>query len=371
MNENIRTRIALSLVPSIGAHRTRLLLDRVDRPTDVFRLSRKDLLSINGIGKQVVSQLLDFNRWNEVDQIIRRTEALRCRLIIPEDEVYPERLREISDPPVLLWVRGDVNLLNNAGIAVVGTRSPSPYGKDIAGQFVRGLVEQGLTINSGLAYGIDTIAHRKTLDCGGKTIAVLGSGIDRIYPLPNVPLADRILKEGGAIISEFPPGTKPDYMNFPTRNRVVSGLSIGVLVVETAREGGSMITARLALDQNREVFVIPHNLTSTRATGCHKLIRESSGKLVENIEDIISEFRWMEFQKDVEVSAVNVPDPEGVSDSALKCWKYIKEKGSCDADNISRGTRLSVMGVMNALLELEMNGHVKQRPGRVFEIEAA
>lgn len=371
MNDDIRTRIALSLVPTIGAHRARLLLERVDRPADVFRLSEKDLLKIHGFGAQVVKNLRSFDKWRDVETIIKRTETLQCELLIPEDEQYPHRLREIADPPIVLWARGDVNLLKCAGIAVVGTRSPSLYGKAMAQQFCKGLVERGVTIISGLAYGIDTIAHRTTLDAQGKTIAVLGSGIDRIYPISNSGLYDRILKEHGCIITEFPPGTKPDYMNFPTRNRVVSGLSLGVLVVETANEGGSMITSRLALEQNREVFVIPHNLNNVRATGCHKLIRESSGKLVETIEDITSEFQWVEFEEAGSNVAATIKEPENISEDARKCWNELKVNKEIYADQLSKSLDLPPQRIMNALLELEFSGFVRQKPGKCFQVNAA
>lgn len=369
MNDDIRTRIALSLVPNIGAHRARQLLSRVERPSDVFRLSSAALLQIHGIGEQVVRHLTAFDDWDAVDRIIRRTESLDCKLIIPEQEtVYPRLLSEIADPPLLLWVRGDVHLLRSAGIAVVGTRSPSPYGRDMAAHFTRELVRRGVTIISGLAYGIDTVAHRTCVQEGGRTIAVLGSGIDRIYPTPNTDLATRIIDKGGAIVSEFPPGTKPDYMNFPTRNRVVSGLSLGVLVVETGTGGGSMITARLALDQCREVFVVPHNLTNTRANGCLKLIRESSGKLVENVEDIISEFAWLDLQEDLVDKPVELPEkPGGLSDAAALCWEYLLRNSPAHPDSIVTQTRYPTAKVLQGLMELEFTGKVRQRPGKIFE----
>jgi DNA processing protein len=370
MNEDIRTRIALSLVPNIGAHRARILLGRVERPADVFKLRENDLLQIHGIGEQVVKHLTSFNQWSEVDRILRRTESLECRLIIPEQEdIYPRLLTEITDPPLLLWVRGDVHLLRSAGIAVVGTRSPSPYGKDMAALFTRDLVRRGMTIISGLAYGIDTIAHRTCVQEGGRTIAVLGSGIDRIYPTSNIELAQRILEKGGGIVSEFPPGTKPDYMNFPIRNRVVSGLSLGVLVVETGSTGGSMITARLALDQCREVFVVPHNLTNTRANGSLKLIRESSGKLVESIDDIISEFPWLELTDDTQHAVPSLPEePAGLSDLAKICWSVLSTKSQVHPDTICTLTKLHSDQVLTGLTELEFTGMVRQRPGKLFEI---
>lgn len=368
MNEDIRTRIALSLVPHIGANRARVLLDRVEKPRDVFKLKASDLSKLYGFGDQVIKSLLSFSGWSQVDYIIKRTEQTRSVIIIPEDEVYPKLLREISDPPVVLWVRGDVNLLKSAGIAVVGTRSPSLYGKDMTQMFTKELVSQNMTIISGLAYGIDTVAHQTALNEDGKTIAVLGSGIDKVYPSSNSGLAENIVRKGGAVISEFPPGTKPDYMNFPTRNRVVSGLSLGVLVVETANEGGSMITARLALEQNRDVFVIPHNLTNSRASGCHKLIRESSGKLVEKVEDIISEYSWLKFDNDVVETSKEITPPQNMSDLGTKCWKEIHEKGEQHLDQLAANLGMPVNLVTSALLELEFSELIRQKPGKIFEL---
>jgi DNA processing protein len=372
MNDEIRTRIALSLVPNIGANRARLLLNKVDRPQDIFKLSESDILKIPGIGKLSSKSLLSFNAWDEVDHIINKSERLNCRLIIPEEDIYPNLLKEIPDPPLLLWVKGSVDLLNNAGIAIVGTRSPSLYGKEVTKQFTSELVEYSVTIISGLAYGIDTVAHTTAVKTGGKTIAVLGSGIDRIYPSMNINLADKIIESGGAIISEFPPGTKPDYMNFPMRNRVVSGLSLGVLVVETANEGGSMITARLALDQNREVFVIPHNLSNKRASGCHKLLRESTGKLVETVEDITSEFGWIRFvnhtlEKKKRVSEIK---PEGLNGDSQSCWEYLYSRGKVHADDIVNDLKIPAGKLMQILLELEFNDYILQSPGKYFEVNA-
>jgi DNA processing protein len=370
MNDEIRTRIALSLVPNVGASRARVLLNRVDRPIDVFKLSEADILQLPGIGKQTSNNLLAFNAWNEVDSIIRKTEKLACRLIVPEEEVYPNLLKEIPDPPLLLWVKGSVDLLNNAGIAIVGTRSPSLYGKEVTKQFASALVEHDVTIISGLAYGIDTVAHSTAVKSGGKTIAVLGSGIDRIYPSMNINLADKIVESGGTIISEFPPGTKPDYMNFPMRNRVVSGLSLGVLVVETPSEGGSMITARLALEQNREVFVVPHNLSNKRASGCHKLIRESSGKLVETVEDITSEFGWIRFENQAKKVKEKITEikPHGLDELSQNCWEYLLQNGKVHADQIVNALNMPPSKTMQLLLELEFGGYVHQTPGKFFEV---
>lgn len=368
MNEDIRTRIALSLVPNIGANRAKHLLERVDKPSDIFKLSEPDLLKISGFGPKIVRNLKSFDGWNRVNDVIRKTEKLACRLIIPEDSSYPVLLKEIPDPPLILWVRGDVELLNSAGIAIIGTRSPSLYGKTITQEFVKNLVGRNLSIISGFAYGIDTIAHKSTISSGGKTIAVLGSGIDRVYPQSNDRLYDEILEKGGAIISEFPPGTKPDYMNFPTRNRVVSGLCLGVLVVETGVEGGSMITARLALEQNREVFIIPHNLHNERAQGCHKLIRESSGKLVENVDDILSEFQWAAPAMERDKKMKEPAEPENLTSISSKCWNFISMKPNCHLDEICTSLGLDTSMIVSSLLDLEFAGHIRQRPGKRFEL---
>lgn len=370
MNENIRTRIALSLVPNIGAHKARKLMDFVDIPTDVFRLSGSDLSSIRGIGQQSIDGILKFDAWNEVDRIIRKSESMGLGLIIPEDTTYSEHLRQIADPPILLWYKGNVDLLNSAGIAVVGTRYPSGYGKDMTRDFTSELVRHGFTINSGLARGVDSIAHKTALDHQGGTIAVLGSGIDRIYPMENTPLADRIVQEGGLLVSEYPPGTKPDYQNFPTRNRIVSGLSVGILVIETKVTGGSMITARLGLEQNREIFVIPHALTNPRGSGSHMLIRESSGKLVENVHDIISEFSWFESQAET----VTTPpiDLEKIrstlslqADNLFEIMKDLKMVHFDDLLNLTQMTH----SILNAsLLELELAGVIRSVPGKQYQI---
>lgn len=370
MNENIRTRIALSLVPNIGAHKARKLMEFVDRPADVFRLSAIDLSSIRGIGQQSIDGILNFSGWDEVDKVVRKSESMGLGMLIPEDDAYSANLRQIADPPILLWYKGNVDLLNSAGIAVVGTRYPSVYGKEMAREFTSELVRHGFTINSGLARGIDSIAHKTALDQSGGTVAVLGSGIDRIYPVDNTPLADRIVHEGGLLVSEYPPGTKPDYQNFPTRNRIVSGLSAGILVVETKVTGGSMITARIGLEQNREIFVIPHALTNPRGSGSHMLIRESSGKLVENVKDITSEFSW--FESVIESTPRNKPDLEEIRSAlslpADNLLEILKDAVSIHFDDLLNMTQMSYAVLNASLLELELAGVIRSMPGKQYQI---
>ena len=371
MNDNIRTRIALSLIPNIGAGRAKSLLDMVSRPIDIFKLKEADLGRIRGFGPQSIASFKAFKDWDRVDRIIKRSKHIGAKMITPEDVEYPDRLKEITSPPLLLWYKGDVNLLKSAGIAVVGTRYPSSYGKDMAREFTRSLVLNKVTIISGLAYGIDTIAHQTCIKENGKTIAVLGSGIDVIYPLSNTYLVEEILQKKGLIISEFPPGTKPDYQNFPTRNRVVSGLSLGVLVVETKNEGGSMITANLAFDQNREVFVIPHNLTNKKGDGCQNLIRGNTGKLVETVEDIITEFPWLDFNADsksvLDNDSIEIKIDQLKSESKVVC-KLIHLNKNCHFDELLNNLEINHSKLTAILLELEFSDFIKQLPGKRYQM---
>jgi DNA processing protein len=251
---------------------------------------------------------------------------------------------------------------------VVGTRRPTAYGKRITEKFTGDLVQHGLTIISGLAYGVDTIAHSSCVKSGGKTVAVLGSGIDWIYPSSNKGLARDIIESDGLIITEFPPGTKPDASNFPERNRIVSGLSLGVLVIETGIKGGSMITARLALDQNREVFVVPHPLDNENGSGCNALIKKGTGKLVQDIGDLLVEFPALQFEENEPVkSKPNWKDMELSGQEAAVC--RLLEKGELHIDKICEYLGKSSHELMGDLLELEMLDCIEQSAGKYFRIK--
>ncbi|MEX0928025.1 MAG: DNA-processing protein DprA [Balneolales bacterium] len=369
MTEDQRVIMALSLVPQLGAQRIRSLLRAVETPSDIFKLNSKELLAIHGIGKQVAAAVAGFKDWEKVDRIVAVTEKLNALIITPGSQYYPVQLREIYDSPLLLWVLGDPEALGGDNIAVVGTRTPTAYGISMAELFVEGLAAHQVTIISGLAYGIDTIAHKKALDCRAKTVAVLGSGIDRIYPNANIPLAHRILKNGGAVISEFPPGTNPDAGNFPMRNRIVSGLSLGVLVIETGLTGGSMITANSALDQNREVFIVPHANDSKLGHGCNKLIKEGYGKLVQHIGDLSDEITFRHIPAG---PAADNPSPGRWRDKKLRkelgpiC--ALLEDGPLHIDMIAARLDRNGSQLLADLLELEFIGCIRQKAGKIFQL---
>jgi DNA processing protein len=364
----LRELVALSLIPQLGAHRIRKLLDTAGHPQEVFRMTRSELEAIGGIGPVIANQIVAFNDWKRVDLVLEKALKIDAQLITCEHSAYPQLLKEIYDPPVMLWLQGDPEVLATDGIAVVGTRRASRYGLKMAEQFTRGLVENGLTIVSGLALGVDAAAHNTTLEAGGRTIAVLGSGIDNIYPSNHLRLAKEIADTGGAVISEFPPGTKPDAGNFPVRNRVVSGLSLGTLVVESGIKGGSMITARSALDQNREVFVVPHALGNGNGEGCNTIIRRGWGKLVQSIEDILCEIpsNGSVTGKKQLASDVRWKDLELDEDARAIC--ELLEGNSLHIDQISERLKKPSHQVSSKLLELELKNCVQQKAGKNFEL---
>ncbi len=362
--------LALNQVPQLGGQRIRMLLKRADHPAEIFMMPRAELQSVEGIGPAIAETILDFDNWDIVDRLLEQSRRIGAQIISCYDEQYPDLLREIYDPPLLLWVKGNADMLKSAGIAVIGTRRATHYGLSRAGEFSARLVENGLMVVSGLAYGVDAAAHKATLQAGGKTIAVLGSGIDNIYPRKNAGIARDIIENGGAVITEFPPGTAPDAGNFPVRNRIVSGMTLGTLVVESGLKGGSMITAQSALTQNREVFVIPHSLENVNGIGCNHLIKRGAGKLVQSVNDILEELPQYEvLEAEKAVPAASKPDWKSLDlddDSMAIC--AMLEENSMHVDDLTAEMDISPHQLLAKLLELEMQGCVRQKAGKNFEL---
>jgi len=364
-----RELIALHLVSNLGAHRIRQLLETTDHPQDIFRMNRRELQSVEGIGPATADGILSFDEWEEVDRILQKTADMGAEIMAFGDEDYPPLLREIYDPPLLLWIKGNRRALDTDSVAIVGTRRAGSYGKDAAKYFAKGLSKLGLTIVSGLAYGIDAAAHRATVEANGCTVAVLGSGIDTIYPAVHKKLAADIIDAGGAVISEFPLGTAPDAGNFPVRNRVVSGLSLGTLVAASGIAGGSMITAKLALDQNREVFVVPHPIGTPNAIGCNNLIQRGMGKLVQDVGDILAE---------IEVHVSNGDEMDTLPDEPR--WRSLEldelstavcralQQKALHVDRLAEQVGVKSHKLLPKLLELEMQQCVRQTSGKNFEL---
>src|SRR5277367_270534 len=276
--------MALTLTPGMGPTRIWKAMNRLGAAERIFEASLTELEGL-GMPAQSAQFVFEGKARSVAEDEMKRVAEAGGTVLTPEDEAYPERLREIYDPPAVLWIRGDVTLLARPGIAVVGTRQPSPYGAGMAELLSRDLAHRRLVILSGMARGVDTAAHKGALDAGGKTVAVWGTGIDVIYPKENKKLAEQIVASGGSIVSEYPLGTFPAPQNFPIRNRILSGMSIGVLVIEAAEYSGTRITARCAMEQNRDVYAVPGNVTNKNAWGPNTLIKQGA-KLTATWEDV-------------------------------------------------------------------------------------
>jgi DNA processing protein len=359
---NIRDVLRLSSVPRIGPLKIRALVSHFKDPADVLAASPRELAHVPGIDRKLASAIAH-HRDGETfaDEQLKRLNKVGGRIVTYWDKEYPDLLKKIYDPPTFLFVLGRIIKDDRSSVAVVGTRRPSPYGQQMAEEFSKQLAELGLTTVSGLARGVDTIVHSATLRAHGRTLAVIGSGIDIFYPPENRKLQERI-GESGAVISEFPMGAKPDASNFPRRNRIISGLSLGTIVVESAEDGGAMITASTALDQNREVFAVPGNLTEKRSAGTNKLIREGRAKLITSLDDVLDELR------------LHIPltttqrEPEETIELTLFEQKIYEVLTSdpLHIDLITETANVSTSDALVTLLALEFKGVVKQLPGKYF-----
>ncbi len=359
--------VALSLISGLGLRTIHKLLDGFETPDKIFSCSISELVEA-GVSRDLAARVLGSDLREEAEVELSKAHQLRVSLLPLDSEEYPVMLREIFDPPILLYVMGDVHLLSSDSISIVGARRGTTYGIQVAVQLARDLGSRGLTIVSGLARGIDSAAHRGALEGGGRTLAVLGSGIDQIYPKENRKLADQILKDG-ALISEFPIGTFPAPQNFPVRNRIISGLSLGTVIVEAAEYSGSLITARLACEQNREVFAVPGNITQKAAFGPNLWIKQGA-KLVQTWEDVVQECP----SRVRERLLVTQPLPgEGTSlfDASLsgdekKVFDVLDTENPRHIDIVQERTRLSSPAVLAALLELELKDRVLELPGKCY-----
>ena len=283
--ENKRYWIWLSLIKNLGSKRKLRLLEFYKTPEEIYKLTKEELLNINGIGEAIANDIMISKNEKILNDHIKYMNENNIKIININEREYPQALKEIYDPPISLYVKGNIEKLNNKNIGIVGCRECTEYGKKSAEYFAYNLSKQNINIVSGLAKGIDSYAHLGSLNTGN-TIAVLGNGLDIIYPKENLELANEIIKRGGTIISEYPCGTKPDKMKFPARNRIISGISKGVIVVEAKEKSGTLITVNFALEQGRDVFVVPGNINSINSVGTNDLIKQGA-RLVTTYEDVI------------------------------------------------------------------------------------
>ena len=369
--------LALALAPGMGPTRCLRAVRRLGAAERVFGCSLTELEGV-GLPAPAAQFCFDGRARRAAEEEMRRVEEQGVALVTPDEDAYPGPLLEIYDPPSVLWVRGNVEALHLPGIAVVGTRHPTAYGAGMAEMLSRDLGKRGVAIFSGMARGVDTAAHKGAIAGGGATVAVWGTGVDVIYPKENKRLAEEIVASGGAILSEFPMGTFPAPQNFPIRNRTLSGMSCGVLVVEAAEYSGTRITARCAIEQSRDVYAVPGNVTNKNAWGPNTLIKQGA-KLTATWEDV-----WEDLPSQVRLEIERRQEENGaamregttpslfeaasMSDHERMVWQRLRVDEAMQLDAlIEQMDGEMVSGeIFTALFELELSGKVRQMPGKNY-----
>lgn len=365
MTSEIKYWLALAKVKGIGNITCKALIDEFRDPKTVFEASLKKLEEVPGIGKKTALSIKGFKEWDWVEKEIALIEKHDVKFLTPRHTDFPKALLSITDPPCYLYVKGTICKQDENAIAVVGTRLPTQYGVSAAENISRELAGAGITIVSGMARGIDSAAHRGAIAGKGRTIAVLGSGIDVIYPPENKKLYADIMANG-AVVSEFPMATPPTATNFPQRNRIISGLVRGVLVVEASEKSGSLITAGLALDYGRDVFALPGNTTSFKSKGTNKLIKQGA-KLVEDAKDILEELSISVGAGLKPASTIHHTPKKALPPLSSEEGKIISLLDEpCFIDTIIQKTGLPAPKVSALLLDMELKGLVLQQPGKQF-----
>jgi len=368
--------IALNMTPGVGPRVTARLLEHFGSAEAVFDAPRRELALLR-LTPETIESIANQDLHKRADEEIEKVRKLNGEILVLDDGVYPALLRETYDPPVTLYVKGAwAECLEAPCVAIVGSRRCSTYGQNAALMLSRELAQRGVTIVSGLARGIDAAAHRGALEAGGRTVGVMGTGLDQIYPRDHKRLAEEILEKRGALVTQFPLGTPPVSENFPYRNRVISGLSLGVVVVEAAENSGSLITARLAMEQNREVFAVPGNITSRNSFGTNYLIKGAGAKLVQQWQDVASELP-------AEIAAQLLPPPTrkkkqgdlvdqlrltpaDLNENERAIFKQLNTDVPLQIDSLAETTKLSITQLTSALLTLEMRELIRALPGKCF-----
>lgn len=364
-DDGLRDLLCLTMVPGVGPLTCRALLDHYGSAGRVLDASPESLRKVSGVGPKLAERLRNAREEQDVDGELDACRRAGVRVLHPGDGTYPEGLATIADPPPLLYIRGTIEPGDQLAVALVGARRSTPYGLRIAEKLAASLARVGITVVSGLARGIDAAAHRGALKAGGRTIAVLANGLGDIYPPEHDGLADEVAG-AGAIVSEFPMGQQPIAGLFPQRNRIISGLSLGVVVVEAAPRSGSLATAHHAMEQNREVFAVPGPVDSLTSRGCHRLIRDGA-KLVETVDDILEELGPL--AKEVRIApdepAVRIPAELALNDQERSILGLMGDR-PVSPDEIIGRTGMTASQVMATISILEVRRLIKRLPGNQF-----
>jgi len=353
--------IALNMIEHVGPVRLRKLLEHFGEPVAILSASKRSLQHVHGIGEEVAEAISNWEGTIDLSAELKRIQEFGCRVVTQQDEEYPESLRQIYDPPIVLYVKGQMTPKDKNAVALVGSRQMTSYGSETARKLAYQLAYVGVTVVSGGARGIDSSAHQGALAGKGRTIAVLGTGINIIFPAENAPLFERIAANG-AIITQFPFNRQADKQSFPIRNRIVAGMTLGTVVIEAHLTSGALITANFATEYGRQVFAVPGRVDSPRSKGCHELIKRGA-KLCESAEDILSEFEYLfpgTNRTETDLPALTLSDTE------QRVYDLLAPEEERSIDEVIRHSQLAPSTVSVALLSLEMKRLVKQLPGKCF-----
>ena len=364
VKDELYYQLALTMVPDLGPIRARLLIEHFGNASSIFKAKKKEISVVEGIGELCARSLKEWDQFSEVDEEISFIEKHYIQPLFITDADYPQRLLHCYDPPTLLYYRGAANLNSSRIISIIGTRNHTEYGKQVTEQLIASLQTQQVLIISGLAFGIDAIAHKTSLQYNLPTIGVLGHGLDTIYPSQHKSLAKEMLAYGG-LISEFRQNTKPDKHNFPKRNRIVAGMADATIVIETASKGGSMITAELAHNYNRDLFAVPGKITDSKSSGCLKLIQQNKAILLTGGEQLIETMGWEEkknaHKKQRELFIELTADEKIIVN-------LLRETEAINIDTLYLKSGLSSSSVAAAILNLEIQNVIGVLPGKLYKL---
>jgi DNA processing protein len=363
MDNELLYKIALTKIPNIGNVHAKSLLNIFKEPEQIFKATKLQLEKIEGIGSVRASSIKAFRDFDHCKKEIDFIQKHAIDALFFLDEKYPKRLLNCYDAPILLYYKGCSNLNTSKIISIVGTRSNSDYGKQICEKFISDLKLKDVLIVSGLAYGIDTIAHRTALNNNMETIGVLAHGLDRIYPTANKPLAKEMILQGG-LLTEFVSGTNPDKQNFPNRNRITAGICDVLVVIETSKKGGSLITAEMANDYNKDVFAFPGKATDIKSEGCNKLIQLNKAHLITEAKDLLEMMQWNEVKSNVK--KVTPQLFYDLNKEELEVLEFFKQKTEWQIDDLCMQSKMNNSKIAGVLLSLEMNGIIISLPGKIY-----
>lgn len=364
MHSDLIYQISLSLVPNIGDVHAKALVNYFGDATSIFKARKKELEDIEGIGSVRAKSIKEFANFSLAEAEILFIEKYKITPLFITDKNYPQRLLNCYDSPSILYYRGNADLNASKIISIVGTRNNNEYGKSVCEKIIADLADQNILIVSGLAFGIDSIAHKSALKNNLKTIGVLGHGLDRIYPTQNKLLAKQMIESGG-LLTDFKSGTNPDRQNFPKRNRIVAGISDAVLVIESGLKGGSLITAELANGYNRDVFAIPGRISDIKNEGCNYLIKNNKAALITSADDLLENMQWKE--KKISIKKQRELFIELTVDEKI-IINILQQQSHVHIDEVFIKSGLNSSAVASALLTLEMQGVVSSLPGKLYKI---